>query len=120
MQGKSLAGLWWTLFLAAAGAFLIVGSLAATLTTPHPQARRDLIYVRSVAVVWALDSIEDDVSCHDSLEKYEDDFEGLPREVRSEIATTYEDLMGACSDNDPPAEAREVAESYLRGMHVQR
>ena len=45
--------------------------------SPHPDRYyRNGDYARSVAVVWALDSIKDGVSCHDSLRKYEREVRG--------------------------------------------
>jgi len=77
-------------------------------------------YVRSVAAVWALDSIMDNVSCRDSLSRYERDFRELPNEARNEIVGTYEDLAGNCDDNRPPRQTRDRAASFLRGMKVSR
>lgn len=100
---------------------LLTTSQGEARLAPHPSSTfREDIYVRSVAIVWALDSIEDDVSCHDALRKYQRDFHGLPSSVRAEIIATYEDLMGNCNDNDPPKSSRARATAYLRGVHVKR
>ncbi|HSC77089.1 MAG TPA: hypothetical protein VLB32_00880 [Candidatus Acidoferrales bacterium] len=77
-------------------------------------------YVRSVAVVWALDSIKDKVSCNSSLSKYQRDYRGLPNDARNAISGTYEDLAGACDDHDPPRQARQRAAAFLEGMSVSR
>ncbi len=81
-------------------------------------ARND--YVRSVAVVWALDSIKDKVSCNDSLNKYQRDYRALPNDARNAIIGTYEDLAGACDDHDPPRQARQRSAAFLEGMSVSR
>ncbi len=101
---------------------LILGStLLSAGMMPHPdESRRERHYQRSVAVVWALDSIKDDVSCHDALQKFGNDFNSLPSEARAGIIETYEDLMGVCNDNDPPRSAREQASQYIRGFRVKR
>ncbi len=113
--------------------FTIDGSVQAS---PHND--REYFYgsyARSVAVVWALDSIKDGVSCHDSLSKYErevsgedrygrvnerDFRRGLGSDAREAIAATYEDLAGSCSDHRPHAGARQQAAYYLAGMSVSR
>jgi hypothetical protein len=103
--------------------------------SPHDDRYyRDGGYARSVAVVWALDSMKDDVSCHDAINKYErevgggsysrDHDRGFTRsfgsDYREAIAYTYEDLAGACTDHDPHAAAREQAAAYLAGLKVTR
>ncbi len=113
----------WVAFLIAPVAFLalllFLGEYSVQ-AVPHPEVRRGGSYERSVAVVWALDSIKDDVSCHDSLRKYQSDFRGLPGDARHEISDTYEDLVGDCDDHDPPRDARARAASFLQGMKVSR
>ncbi len=113
----------WLAFLVAPLAFvallLALGEYSVQ-AVPHPDERFSGSYDRSVAVVWALDSIKDDVSCHDSLKEYERDFRGLGRDAHRDIADTYKDLVGDCDDHDPPRSARERAASFLRGMRVSR
>jgi len=113
----------WLAFLVAPVAFLALLLFLGEYSlqaVPHPGDRYGGSYERSVAVVWALDSIKDDVSCHDSLNKYQRDFRGLSRDAHRDIADTYEDLVGDCNDHDPPRSARDRAASYLRGMKVTR
>ncbi len=107
------------------------GSLQAS---PHDDRYyRGGDYARSVAVVWALDSIKDGVSCHDSLRKYENevrgvryereygrDYRGLSGDTSDAIAVTYEELAGACTDHNPHAAARQQAASFLEGLRVER
>lgn len=109
------------------------GSLQAS---PHPDRYyRGGDYARSVAVVWALDSIKDGVSCHDSLRKYENEVNGGSRYYDRDydrrysrgvsgageaIAVTYEELAGACTDHNPHAAARQQAAFFLEGMRVER
>ncbi len=108
--------------------------------SPHDDRYyRDGGYARSVAVVWALDSIKDGVSCHDSIGKYgrevgggdsyrdrygreyERGFRrGLGSDDRDAIASTYDDLAGACSDHSPHTAARDQAALYLAGLKVTR
>ncbi|HXE75494.1 MAG TPA: hypothetical protein VNN18_07660 [Candidatus Xenobia bacterium] len=108
--------------------------------SPHPESYyRNGDYARSVAVVWALDSIKDGVSCHDSLLKYEREVRGVYRydrdddreyrrdyrrgwrgDARDAIASTYEDLAGRCTDHDPHSAARRQAAFYLEGLRVDR
>jgi len=88
----------WLAFLIAPLAFvallLFLGEYSVS-AGPHRYSDDDRNdYVRSVAVVWALDSIQDDVSC--------------------------EDLTGDCDDHDPPRSARERASAFLQGMKVTR
>jgi hypothetical protein len=105
--------------LAFVALLLLVGeySLGAA---PHPEYRRGGSYEQSVAVVWALDSIKDDVSCHDSLNQYNRKFRGISRAAERDIVDTYNDIVGHCDDHDPDRRAREVAHSYLGGMRVNR
>lgn len=113
----------WLAFLIAPLAFvallLFLGEYSVQ-AVPHPDNRYSGSYERSVAVVWALDSIKDDVSCHDSLSKYQSDFRGLRGDARNEISRTYEDLVGDCDDHDPPRQARQRAAAFLEGMSVSR
>jgi len=114
----------WLAFLIAPVAFvallLFLGEYSVQ-ADPHRYSDDDRNdYARSVAVVWALDSIKDDVSCHDSLSKYQGDFRGLRGDARNEISRTYEDLVGDCDDHDPPRQARQRAAAFLQGMSVSR
>ena len=113
----------WLAFLIAPLAFLalllFLGEYSVQ-AVPHPEYNRGSSYEQSVAVVWALDSIKDDVSCHDSLNKYQSDFRGLRGDARNEISRTYEDLVGDCDDHDPPRQARDRASAFLEGMSVSR
>src|SRR5574341_755132 len=118
-------------------ALLFVATDESLQASPHQDRYyRGGDYARSVAVVWALDSIKDGVSCHDSLRKYENEVNGgsrYGREYEREyergdyrgvsgageaIAVTYEDLAGACTDNHPHAGARQQAAYYLEGLRV--
>ncbi len=116
-------------------ALLFVATDENLQASPHQDRYyRDGDYARSVAVVWALDSIKDGTSCHDSLRKYESEVRGVSRDDREyerdyrrlggdageAIAVTYEDLVGACSDYNPHGAAREQAAYYLAGMKVTR
>ncbi|MGH9789129.1 MAG: hypothetical protein ACRD4U_10555 [Candidatus Acidiferrales bacterium] len=113
----------WLAFLIAPLAFLalllVLGEYSVQ-AVPHPEYRRGGSYEQSVAVVWALDSIRDDVSCHDSLNQFQRKFGGLRGGTRHEVAEVYEDLVGHCDDHDPDRSARERARAYLRGMGVNR
>ena len=114
----------WLAFLIAPLAFLalllFLGEYSVQ-AVPHRYSDDDRNdYVRSVAVVWALDSIQDDVSCHDALNQYQRDNRGLRGNARNEIIGTYEDLAGDCDDHDPPRSARERASAFLQGMKVTR
>ena len=113
----------WLAFLIAPLAFLaLVLALgeSSVQAVPHPEYRYGGSYESSVAMVWALDSIKDDVSCHDSLAEYQRDFRGMGRNGEREIVQTYEDLAGECDDHDPPRHARQRASDYLRGLRVSR
>ena len=108
--------------------------------SPHDDRYYRGDYARSVAVVWALDSIKDGVSCHDSLRRYENEvagdrysydrsydrgyerryYRGSAGDYREAIEGTYEDLAGACTDNHPHAGARDQAAFYLAGLKVTR
>ncbi|HSC77090.1 MAG TPA: hypothetical protein VLB32_00885, partial [Candidatus Acidoferrales bacterium] len=114
-------------------ALLFFTSDRSLQASPHPDRYyRGGDYARSVAVVWALDSIKDGVSCHDSLRKYEREVNGVSRYDREyergyyvsgaseTIAATYEDLTGACTDHDPHAAARQQAAYFLEGLRVER
>jgi len=113
----------WLAFLIAPLAFLalllVVGEYSVE-AVPHPEYRYSGSYERSVAVVWALDAIKDDVSCHDALNQYQRRFRGLGREAERDIADTYNDLVGECDDHDPPRDARQRASAFLQGMKVSR
>ena len=113
----------WLAFLIAPVAFLALLFFLGEYSIqadPHRYADERNDYVRSVAVVWALDSIKDDVSCHDSLNGYQRDFKGLRGDARDDIRRTYEDLVGDCDDHDPPRSARQRASAFLQGMKVNR
>jgi hypothetical protein len=113
----------WLAFLIAPVAFfgllLVLGEYSVQ-AVPHPEYRQNGSYERSVAVVWALDSIKDDASCHDSLNQYQRDFRDLSRDAERDIVDTYNDLVGDCDDHDPPRSAREQASAFLQGMKVTR
>ncbi|HSC78078.1 MAG TPA: hypothetical protein VLB32_05895 [Candidatus Acidoferrales bacterium] len=116
-------------------ALLFFTSDRSLQASPHPDRYyRGGDYARSVAVVWALDSIKDGVSCHDSLRKYERevngvsrydreygrDYRGLSGDTTDAIAVTYEELAGACTDHNPHAAARQQAAYFLEGLRVER
>ncbi len=117
-------------------ALLFVATDESLQASPHQDRYyRGGDYARSVAVVWALDSIKDGVSCHDSLRKYDNEVRGVSRydrdydergyrgssgDASEAIAVTYGDLAGACTDHDPHAAARQQAAYYLEGMRVER
>ncbi len=94
-------------------------TLEANLESGFAGLPREELYRASVAVVWALGGIEDDKPCRRALTEYEQRFGSVSAEARSLIESTYLDLMGQCSGEDPRREVRErVRRDYLHGMEV--
>lgn len=99
----------------------LVGSevvLTVELEEGLSAAGQQELFIRGVAVAWALEGIKNDATCRRALDKYGQDFGGLSPEAREVIEETYRSLMGECSNDDPPRASRDKARNFLRGVEV--
>ncbi len=80
---------------------------------------REQLYRASVAVVWALGGIEDDKPCRRALDEYQGNFGSVSAEARELIESTYRDLMGGCSGDDPRGEVRNRVRRDFLGRRME-